>query len=80
MTKFSNRLPPVSSLVSFEAAFRLRSFTRAADELAMSQSSISRRVRELEHDLGVRLFDRRRYDVVPTEDGEIFGRTVQAAL
>lgn len=59
---------------------RLRSFTRAADELALSQSSISRRVRELEDDLGVRLFERRRYDVVPTEEGERLGATVRTAL
>ncbi len=80
MSELARRLPPLSTLVSFEAAFRLRSFTRAADELALSQASISRRVRELERDLGVALFERRRYDVLPTEDGERFAATVRVAL
>ena len=71
---------PHSSLVSFEAAVRLRSFTRAADELSLSQASISRRVRDLERDLGVTLFERRRYDVAPTEEGERLGATVRVAL
>lgn len=80
MSELSRRLPPLNTLVSFEAALRLRSFTRAADELALSQASISRRVRELEEDLGVALFERRRYDVVPTDDGERLGATVRVAL
>ena len=73
-------LPPLATLLAFEAAFRLRSFTRAADALALSQASVSRRVRELEQDLGVRLFERRRYDVVPTEEGELLAATVRLSL
>lgn len=73
-------LPPLNALVAFEAAFRLQSFTRAADELALSQASVSRRIRELELDLGVRLFERRRYDVVPTADGETLAATVRLSL
>ena len=80
MTEFQRRLPPLSSLIPFEAAFRLRSFTRAADELALSQASISRRVRELETDLGLTLFERRRYDVEPTAAGETLAATVRVAL
>lgn len=80
MSDFRHRLPPLASLVVFEAAFRLGSFTRAADELALSQASISRRVRELEVDLGVPLFERRRYDVVATADGETLAATVRVAL
>ena len=80
MSKLSRRLPPLNTLVSFEAALRLGSFTRAADELALSQASVSRRIRELEQDLGVALFERRRYDVVATEDGERLGATVRVAL
>lgn len=80
MSELSRRLPPLNALVCFEAAVRLGSFTRAADELALSQASISRRVRELEDDLGVSLFERRRYDVKATEAGERLGVTVRAAL
>lgn len=74
------KLPPLSSLVAFEAAFRHGSFTRAADELALSQASISRRIRELEQDLGVTLFERRRYDVDPTSEGERLARVARPAL
>ena len=80
MTRFRKHLPPLGSLVPFEAAFRLGSFTRAADELAISQTSVSRRIRELEHDLGVPLFVRRRYDVEPTEDGVALAASVRGAL
>ncbi|MDH3580115.1 MAG: LysR substrate-binding domain-containing protein [Hyphomicrobiales bacterium] len=80
MPEHLRHLPPLSTLVAFETAFRLGSFTRAADELALSQASISRRVRELEDDLGVSLFERRRYDVTPTEEGEILGATVRVSL
>ena len=80
MAEFQRRLPPLSALIPFEAAFRLRSFTRAADELALSQASISRRVRELEIDLGLTLFERRRYDVEPTAAGETLAATVRVAL
>lgn len=80
MPHILRRLPPLSTLVAFEAAFRLGSFTRAADELALSQASISRRVRELEGNLGVALFERRRYDVAPTEHGRTLAATVTPTL
>ena len=80
MTELSRRLPPLATLAAFEAAARHGSFTLAADELALSQASISRRVRELEDFLGVRLFDRRRYDVAVTKEGDAFAAVVRAAL
>ncbi|MHA7776364.1 LysR substrate-binding domain-containing protein [Roseibium sp. M-1] len=49
---------PLTALRSFEAAGRHQSFTRAAEELFVSQAAISRQVRELETRLGVRLFER----------------------
>ncbi len=49
-------LPPLNALRAFEAAGRHESFSRAADELGVSHSSISRHVRGLEDRLGVRLF------------------------
>ena len=80
MTNNFRLLPSLNALVVFEAAFRHRSFTRAADELALSQASVSRRIRELELDLGVPLFERRRYDVMPTADGETLAASVRLAL
>ncbi|RLA07348.1 MAG: LysR family transcriptional regulator, partial [Gammaproteobacteria bacterium] len=40
MTKLGKRLPPLGCLIAFDAAFRHGSFTRAADELALSQASV----------------------------------------
>ncbi len=52
----SRRLPPLNALRAFEAAGRHESFSRAAGELGVSHSAISKHVRGLEHRLGVRLF------------------------
>ncbi len=80
MTDFSRRLPPLATLVPFEAAFRRRNFTRAAEELHLSQGSVSRRIRELEADLGVSLFERHRYDVTPTADAELLAAAVRLSF
>ncbi len=80
MSEFDQLLPPLATLVPFEAAFRLGNFTRAAQELHQSQATISRRIRELETDLGVSLFERQRYDVTPTADGELLAASVRLSL
>ncbi|MEM9463788.1 MAG: LysR substrate-binding domain-containing protein [Actinomycetota bacterium] len=80
MTELHRDLPPLATLPVFEAAHRHRNFTRAADELFLSQASVSRRVRELEADLGVTLFERGRYDVVPTEHAEALAVAVRTSL
>ncbi|MEO1662989.1 MAG: LysR family transcriptional regulator, partial [Pseudomonadota bacterium] len=49
-------LPPLNALRAFEAAARHESFSRAAEELGVSHSAISRHVRGLEARLGVQLF------------------------
>ncbi|MGH6949673.1 MAG: LysR substrate-binding domain-containing protein [Vitreimonas sp.] len=51
-------LPPLSALRAFEAAARLGSFTKAAEELAMTQAAVSYQVKVLEDRLGVALFAR----------------------
>ena len=51
-------LPPLNGLRAFEAAARHGSFTRAADELHVTQTAISHQIRKLEEQLGVRLFVR----------------------
>lgn len=51
----------------FQALYRLRSFARAADEMAMSQPALSRSIQNLERALDCRLFDRTTHTVTPTE-------------
>ncbi len=80
MANLRQRLPHLNTLVVFDAAYRLNSFSRAASELALSQSSVSRVIRQLEETLGVRLFDRGRYDVAATEAGHELATTVCRAL
>jgi LysR family transcriptional regulator, glycine cleavage system transcriptional activator len=60
---------PLTALRSFEAAGRLLSFSRAAEELFVSQAAISRQIRELEAFIGKPLFERRHRRVVLTEAG-----------
>lgn len=80
MSRFSPKLPPLKTLEVFESAYRLQSFTLAASELALSQSSVSRRVRELEEDLGCSLFERRRHDVMPTPESHRLAEVVESSL
>lgn len=69
MRTFRRRIPPLSSLIAFEAAARLQSFTRAAVELGVTQAAISRQVKELEEFLQVALFDRGYRTIVLTDAG-----------
>ncbi|ALN60248.1 transcriptional regulator, LysR family [Lysobacter enzymogenes] len=64
------RLPPLSALRAFEAAARLRSFKRAAQELSVTPTAISHQIRGLEEHIGVRLFERQTRRVVPTAAAE----------
>jgi DNA-binding transcriptional LysR family regulator len=59
-------LPPLQTLRAFEAAVRLCSFTRAADELALTQGAVSQHVRMLEAHIGETLFVREHMGVAPT--------------
>jgi len=63
------RLPSLDLLKGFEAAARLLSFTQAGDELHLTQSAVSRQIKELETQLGVALFARRHRALELTEAG-----------
>ncbi len=80
MYRTRNLLPPLTALPAFEASARLLSFTRAAEELAVTQAAISRQIRVLEEYLGVRLFDRTHRRVKLTEEGQRFQHVVAVAL
>jgi LysR family transcriptional regulator, glycine cleavage system transcriptional activator len=73
-------LPPLDQLRGFEAAARHLSFTRAAAELFLTQSAISRQVQSLESFVGVPLFERRHKALALTEAGQSYYRTVTASL
>ena len=69
MHKRRFNLPPLDLIQGFEAAARNLSFTKAADELLITQSAVSRQIRALEEHLGVALFERRPRTLVLTEHG-----------
>jgi LysR family glycine cleavage system transcriptional activator len=67
----TTHLPPLSALRAFEAAARLKSFTKAADELAVTPAAISHQIHALEADLGVSLFHRRNRQVELTTSARL---------
>jgi LysR family transcriptional regulator, glycine cleavage system transcriptional activator len=73
-------LPPLSALIAFEAAARQLSFTRAGEELSLTQSAISRQIALLEEMLGVPLFERVRQRVALTPAGRFYADRVRDAL
>ena len=75
-----NRLPPLDPLIAFEAAARLLSFTRAGEELHLSQAAISQQIRSLEESLKVKLFTRSHRAVQLTNEGREYQHTVAAIL
>lgn len=70
----------MSLLLVFEAAARHESYTRAADELSLSQSAISRQIQTLEDQLGVPLFRREGRSVKLTDVGRRYFAEVGGAL
>jgi putative choline sulfate-utilization transcription factor len=73
-------LPSLDLLKGFEAAARHLNFTKAADELFLTQSAVSRQIQALEERLGVRLFVRKRRGLALTDEGDRLFRAVSAAL
>lgn len=73
-------LPPMNSLVVFEAAARHLSFTQAANELNVTQGAISRQIRQLEEYLGKELFVRANRHIYLTPTGLQYYQTVYHAL
>jgi LysR family glycine cleavage system transcriptional activator len=69
MPKASPKLPPMSAIRVFEAAARHQSFTRAAEELGMTQAAVSYQIKILEDRIGAPLFTRLPRQVVLTEKG-----------
>jgi LysR family glycine cleavage system transcriptional activator len=73
-------LPPLAAIRAFEAAARLSSFTRAAEELAMTQAAVSYQIKVLEDRVGQPLFVRRARQVELTETGQALSSGASDAL
>jgi LysR family transcriptional regulator, glycine cleavage system transcriptional activator len=80
MARAHRPLPPLDLLRGFESAARHLSFTKAAAELFLTQSAVSRQIQALEEFLGLALFERRHKALALTEAGQAYYRTVGAAL
>lgn len=73
-------LPPVAALVAFERAAEYLSFQKAADELCITPSAVSHRVKALEQFLGVQLFHRLNRKIVLTDAGVRYAHSICEAL
>ena len=80
MQSLGSKLPPLKSLVAFEASARHLSLTRAARELGISREAVSRQIRVLEQHLGVKVFDRLHRAVALTPSGEELQAVVRESL
>lgn len=76
----AERLPPLSALRTFEAAARHLSFTRAAEELHVTQAAVSHQIRTLEEHLGVLLFRRLNRRLLLTDEGQLLMPAVRRAF
>ncbi|AIT82211.1 transcriptional regulator GcvA [Novosphingobium pentaromativorans] len=74
------RLPPLNALRAFEAAGRLRSIRRAAEELNVTPGAVSRQVQSLEIFLGQQMFRRDPREIVLTAEGEQYLATISRCL
>lgn len=73
-------LPSLSQLLAFEAVMRHRSVTAAADELHLTQSTVSRLIAALERQLGKPLFTRDRKRLTPTAEAQVYASSVTQGL
>src|SRR6476469_1735521 len=74
------RLPPLNALKAFEAAARHESFTRAAEELCVTQGAVSHQVKAREAELAIKLFNRERQRLIITEAGRDYLTVVRDAF
>lgn len=66
------RLPPLNALKAFESAARNLSFTKAADELFVTQAAVSHQIKSLENYLSIKLFHRKNRALLLTEEGQSY--------
>lgn len=73
----SNHIPPLGALRAFDAASRHMSFVRAAEELNVTPAAISHQIKQLEHWVGIRLFDRSARGVNLSKAGQEYAMSVR---
>ncbi|RIX69927.1 LysR family transcriptional regulator, partial [Acidovorax cavernicola] len=73
-------LPPIAQLMAFESAARHASVSRAAQELHLTQSAISRQIRQLEDQVGTALFQRVRQRMVLTDAGRVYAADLRQSF
>ena len=76
----ARRLPPLNGLKAFEAAARSESFTRAAEELSVTQGAVSHQVKALEDTFGLKLFQRERQRLFLADAGREYLAVVRDAF
>lgn len=74
------KIPGTELLIAFETAARHQSFTRAAEELSLTQSAVCRQISALEEFLGVQLFNRIKKRVSLSEAGQLYARQIRESL
>ena len=80
MSRRYYKLPPLTSLATFETAARHRSFKGAAEELGVTPGAVSHQIKFLETELGLSLFDRKHHGNNLTDHGESLLLFFRAAL
>ena len=78
--RMRRKIPGTDLLVAFETAARHQSFTRAAEELSLTQSAVCRKISALEDYLGVQLFNRVKKRVTLSGAGQIYAKQVRENL
>lgn len=74
------QLPPLKSLLAFAAASRCKNFSRAAEELHITQSAVSHQIKNLEQFLGHKLFYREGNQLLLSEEGKAFANGINPAF
>lgn len=74
------KLPPLNAMRSFEVAARYENLTKAAEELGVTQSAVSKQVSILENYLGKQLFIRKQRSIEITDDGRFYSHVISACF
>ena len=80
MSRRYYKLPPLTSLATFETAARHRSFKGAAEELGVTPGAVSHQIKFLETELGLSLFDRKHHGNNLTDHGESLFAVLQSSF